>query len=457
MKVKLSVLLAVLCLRGGVARAEDLLAVYRDAVKSDASYLGVQASYEATRERIAQGQALNLPNVSVTGNAGFNRIDDRYQGATTLPQGNISYGSWGGALNLVQSLFRRSNDIVIDEAQLQVVQAAAQLAYAGQDLMVRVCQGYFDVLLARDNLVSVRAQKAAIAEQLAQAQRNFQVGTATITDTYDAKARYDLVVAQEIAGKNDVEVKRRALQLITGKVPGELHGLAGPVRLSPPQPADLEAWVKASYDSSLQVAAARAGLGLAGKEIDRLRYTGEATVDALAGAGYANQTNSNLGVAQHIFTGTVGLQLNYPLYTGGAITARVREAVANKTKAEMDLEGTRRTVAQAVRQSYLNVEAGLAEISALEQARASTQLSVDASKLGLQVGVRTQVDVLNAQQLLYSAERDLAKAYYTAIIDQLRLKASSGRLTEKDLERVNSLLSAKAREGVLLGEKPAVP
>jgi outer membrane protein len=323
-----------------------------------------------------------------------------------------------------------------------VAQAQSQLAQAGQDLMIRVAQSYFDVLLAEYELDTVKAQKVATAEQLAQAKRNFQVGTATITDTYDAQARYDLVVAQEITDTNEIEVRRSALQQIIGRAPGPLAKPEGQgkITLSAPEPNNMEAWVQAAYANSLQVAVAKANMDIAIKELDRNRAANYPTIDAVASAIYNTQNASQLGVGQTLTQAQVGVVLNYPLYQGGAISSRVREAIANKSKSEQDYENARRTVAQTVRQSFLAVNTGLAEIGALRQAVASNQLSVDATKLGQEVGVRTQVDVLNAQQLLYSAQRDLYRAYYVTIVGQLKLKQSVGRLTPVDLDNVNRLL-----------------
>jgi outer membrane protein len=425
----------------GSALADDLMSVYRDAVQQDPVYAGAKSAYTATKERLPQSRALFLPNINATANYQYNDINARYNGATSLIPGTYNYPSYGAGLNLSQPLFRPQNFSLYDQAQIQVAQAESQLAFSAQDLMQRVAQAYFDVLLSEYNLLTVRAQKAATAEQLAQAKRNFQVGTATITDTYDAQARFDLVNAQEITAVNDIEVRRRALQQIIGRLPGPLAKAQENIVLSAPEPNDMEAWVQAAYSNSLQVQVAKANVDLAIKEVERNRYAHYPTIDAVGTANYAGQTTAvGLGVGQNINTLTVGVQLNLPLYQGGALSSRVREAIANKSRSEEDYENARRTVAQNVRQSFLAVNTGLAEIEALKQAVASNRLSVDASKLGQEVGVRTQVDVLNAQQLLYSAQRDLARSYYTAVLAQIRLKQAVGRLTPVDLENVNRLL-----------------
>jgi outer membrane protein len=433
----------VLGLASGHAAADDLITVYREGLQSDPVFAAARSSYEASKEKLPQGRALFLPNVNITATANFNSAYYQYfNGATTLPPGSQNWPSWGAGLNITQPLLHLQNNAVYDQATLLVVQAQSQLAFAGQDLMIRVAQTYFDVLLGEYELETVKAQKVATAEQLAQAKRNFQVGTATITDTYDAQARYDLQVAAEITASNDIEVRRSALQQIIGRAPGPLAKPQGQgqITLSLPEPNDMEAWVQAAYANSLQVQIAKANLDIAAKEVDRNRAANYPTIDAVGSASYNGQNSSQFAVGQNISQAIIGLQLNYPLYQGGAITSRVREAIANKSKAEQDYENARRTVAQTVRQSFLAVRTGLGEIGALRQAVASNQLSVDATKLGQEVGVRTQVDVLNALGLLYTAQRDLYRAYYTTIVGQLKLKQAVGRLTPVDLENVNRLL-----------------
>ncbi|HZR02087.1 MAG TPA: TolC family outer membrane protein [Burkholderiales bacterium] len=435
----------------GSVYADDLISVYREAVVQDPVYSAQRAAYQATKERRVQARSLLLPNINATGNAGYNSLDTNFSGGNAAQvsafEGSRNYESYGAGVNITQPLFRRQNNVTYEQSGLQVTQAESQVALAGQDLMVRVAQAYFDVLTSEYDLVTVEAQKAAIAEQLAQAKRNFEVGTATITDTYDAQARYDLIVAQELATRNDIEVRRRALQQLTGRNPGPLNTLEVPVSLNPPAPNDMEKWVQAAYATNPQVRTAKAALDIANKEVDRNRFGHYPTVDAVGSLNYQSQGGSNFGnnIGQDVRSAAIGLQLAVPLYSGGAISSRVREAIANRTRAEQDLENARRSVAQATRQAFLAVNTGLSQINALQQAVNSNKLSVEASKLGQEVGVRTEVDVLNAQQLLYEAQRDLARAYYNAIVSQLRLKANVGRLTEADLENVNRLLAPPKR------------
>jgi len=306
---------------------------------------------------------------------------------------------------------------------------------------VRVAQAYFDVLAARDTLGLVRAQKAATSEQLAQAKRNFEVGTATITDTHEAQARFDLIVAQEIAAQNDLENKRRALQQVTGKEYAELTPLRADVKLAPPNPAEMQAWVDLAERQSYPVLIQDAGTEIAALEAKRNRAGHYPTLDLVATHGQSSQTGSELSsIGSDRTTSTIGLQLALPLFQGGAISSREREAAANHEKAKQDLENARRSSVLSTRQSYLSVINGIAQVRALEQALVSSQSALDSNKLGYEVGVRINIDVLNAQQQLFQTRRDLAVARYNTITSHLRLKAAAGSLKEEDLEEVNRAL-----------------
>jgi outer membrane protein len=307
--------------------------------------------------------------------------------------------------------------------------------------VIRSAQAYFDVLSAEDTLALVRAQKAAISEQLAQAKRNFEVGTATITDTHEAQARYDLNPAQEIAAQNDLEVKRRTLQQVTGKAYDRLSPLRGDVKLAPPSPDNMQTWVEIAERQSFPVQIQEAASEIAGLEIRRARAAHYPTVDLVASLGQTDQTGSTISATGSLATPTAsGLQVAVPLYQGGFLSSREREAGANFERSKQDLENARRTSALSSRQSYLGVINGIAQIRALEAALVSSQSALDSNKLGYEVGVRINIDVLNAQQQLFSTRRDLATARYNTITNYLRLKAAAGSLREEDLNEVNKAL-----------------
>jgi outer membrane protein len=420
----------------GPAAAADLAAIYRDSQVSDPVYQSARAQYLAAIEKLPQARAGYLPLLSGTASIFRNDVD---RSLST----DISYTTKTYAVTLAQPIFRLQNWIAITQAQQQVIQAEATLAGAQQDLGLRVAQAYFDVLLAQDNVALSGTQKSAISEQLAQAKRNFEVGTATIVDTLEAQARYDQSVAKEISDMNDLEVKRRALQVLLGKLPEGLTPLREPLGLAEPQPNDIEAWVKAASDSSLTIAVARANYEFNRQEVDRQRAGHLPTVDL--SASYARSDNPATSIPGVIGSasnaGAVGFTLSLPIFSGGLTQSRVREALANRERAEQDLESTERGVAQAVRTNFLNVTSGIAQVRALEQALASTQSQLDSTILGRDVGVRTSVDVLNAQQQVFQTRRDLQQARYNYLLSTLKLKAAAGVLAESDIDEVNRTLA----------------
>jgi len=305
-------------------------------------------------------------------------------------------------------------------------------------LALRVARAYFDVLLAQDDVELAAAQKAAISEQLEQAKRNFEVGTATITDTHEAQSRFDLISAQEIAAQSNLEVKKRVLQQLTNSMPDNLRRLGGQFELDMPQPADVEKWVDDAHAHNLQIAIAQAAAELADKEVDRNRGGHYPTLDLVA--SYA-QSNSNLfGIGTDSRVTAVGVQLNVPLFEGGAVQSKWREAEANRERARSDLESANRTAALQTRQAYLGVVNGIAQVKALQAALKSSESLLESSKLGQEVGVRTNLDVLNAQQQLYSTRRDLYQAEYNYLLSQLQLKAAVGSIAEEDVVAINHAL-----------------
>jgi len=424
----------------GPAGAADLLEVFRLGLNNDAAYASARAAWQAAQEKLPQGRALLLPSATLSGNTNWNDRDLRVRDGTSS---QTQFNSNNLTASVTQPIFRAQNMVQYDQAKIQVAQADATFSAALQDLVLRVAQAYFDILLAQDNVELVGAQKAAIAEQLAQAKRNFEVGTATITDTHEAQARYDLVTAQEIAAINDLESRKRALQQIIGGASPPVSSLGPRFTLASPEPATMDAWVDDSIANSLQVAIQKATEEFAAKEVERNRAAHYPTLDAVA--SYSESANGGGIQAGNIGTDsttkTIGLQLSLPIYQGGAVDSRVREALANLDKARQDLENTRRSVALTTRQAFLGVTSGIAQVRALESAVVSSQSQLDSTRLGQEVGVRTGVDVLNAQQQLFSARRDLAQARYNYILNSLRLRAAAGRLAEEDLARVSQWLA----------------
>lgn len=429
------------CTATQTSHAADLLSIYREAQTADTVYASSRASYLAGREKLPQGLAGLLPAVTLSGNTQFNDRDLQFRGPTSPSSGVTSFNSNSVNVTATQPLFRFQNWITYQQAKNQVSQAEAIFLQANQDLIVRVAQAYFDVLLAENNVTLAAAQKAAFAEQLAQAKRNFEVGTATITDANDAQARHDLAISQEIAAQNDLEIKREAVRLIIGRLPPELAKLSA--RFVPvfPSPNNMDAWVDQSTLSSLQVKIAQATLDIASQDVSKNRGGHLPTLDAVAAysdAGTGSGTQGGVGFDST--TRYIGLQLALPIYLGGLINSKVREALANEEKARQDLENTKRTVGLNTRAAFLGTTNGVAQLNALQTALISSQSSLDSTKLGQEVGVRTQVDVLNATQQLISTRRDYAQAIYTYAINVLKLKSAAGTLAEDDVAYVNQWL-----------------
>ncbi len=422
--------------------AADLLQVYREALVNDPQYIAARAVAEAGREKLPQGLAGLLPVISGTANTVGNRNSYSYSSDPGTQNFDRRYNSHGWSLNLTQPLFRWQNFVQYGQAKWQVAQTEANFAQAAQDLILRVAQAYFDVLYAQENLVAIRANKAAIAQQLELAKKSFEVGTVTITDTHEAQSRYDLASAQEIAAESDLEVRRYALRVLVGKDPGALNRLREPADLNPPQPARMDKWVDAAETGNFTVQSQEAAAEVAEMEIERNRAGHYPTVDIVANYGNTQSILSPTAPGHMEATPrNVGLQLNIPIFQGGYVNSKTREAIANRDAARAGLDNARRAAALSARQSYLGVVNGLAQVRALEAALISSTSALESNKLGYDVGVRINIDVLNAENQVYVTRRDLAKARFDTLVAQLRLKSAVGTLSETDLQQINLLFT----------------
>lgn len=417
--------------------AADLMQVYRDALETDQLFAVARGNLDAGREKAPQGLSGLLPSMSLSGNTIWNDNETEFRSSPAV-KSSKQYNTHGYQLSLSQPLFRWQNWVAYDQSKMQVVQAEANFVQARQDLILRVAQAYFDVLYAAENLTAVRGNKSAITQQLELAKKSFEVGTSTITDTHEAQARYDLAVAQEIAAESDLDVKRRTLQAILGKEPGALAALRKNAELSPPQPNDMNQWVAAAEKDSINVQVQQAVADIAAREMDRQRAGHYPTVDLVANYG-SSKSYSTGGMVDTDYK-NVGVQINIPLFQGGLVVSKQREAAANRMAAQAGLENARRSSALAARQYYLGVANGLAQVRALQAALVSSQSALESNKLGYEVGVRINIDVLNAENQVYVTKRDLAKATFDTLMAQLRLKAATGALGEEDVAQINALL-----------------
>jgi len=420
------------------APAQNLVTLFDAAKGYDAAYKSAQSLYTANLAKADQAIAALLPTAGLSTTANKTTVD-LLSGA--LAGQSKSFSSVSANLSAVQPLYRPANLATYRQGLKQAELAAAQLKAAEQELIVRVSQAYFDVLSSRDSLAFVQAQKTAVAEQLAAAKRNFEVGTSTITDTREAQARYDLVLAQEIAADNDLRVKKMALDLLVGNSNTEPKSLVLPVQLQAPQPADINTWVMQSAELHPSIAQARVALDIAKFEIEKAEAGHKPTLDLSIGYAPTRYKDGYTSTQVDTNATSMNLSLNVPLFAGFATQNRIKETVALEDKARADVETAERSVAQATRTAYLGLQSGLGQVNALAAAEASSQSALDANLLGYKVGVRINIDVLNSQSQLYQTKRDLAKARYDVLVGQLKLRQANGSLKAEDLQAVNALLA----------------
>jgi outer membrane protein len=419
------------------ARAQSLVDLFELARGYDATYQSAKSQYDANLAKAEQARAAILPSANLSASA------SRAQVENTNPSVDRSYSQQSATLSASQPLYRPANFASYAQGKKSVESAQAQLTLAGQDLILRLSQAYFDVLAAQDTLTFVQAQKAAVAEQLASAKRNFEVGTSTITDSREAQARFDLVTAQEIAADNDLRVKRLALDTLVGKTDTQPKPLATPVVLPALQPDNVTLWVDQAEEASPSINLARTNLELAKLETTKAEAGHMPTLDLTA--SYNVTRNPSGGSASTVSSrsnsASLGLALNVPLFAGFATQNRIKETLSLEEKARTDLEAARRAVAQGTRTAFFGVISGLGQVKALQAAEASSQSALDANKLGYQVGVRINIDVLNTQSQLFQTKRDLAQARYNVLLGNLKLRQANGTLRLEDLQMVNGVLA----------------
>jgi len=422
-----------------LAQAQSLVDLYASARAFDANYLSARLLYEANLARADQTRASILPTAGLSAAATRTDLTINPPPVNGL---NRAFNNQTATLSASQPLYRPGNWATYEQGKKQLDQARSLLDTAEQDLIVRTSQAYFDVLASQDSLTFVKAQKAAVAEQLASAQRNFEVGTATITDSREAQARFDLVLAQEIAAENDLRVKKLALDQLVGKAETQPRGLAAPLVLPTVVPVDVNAWVLQSEAVHPGIRLAQSNFDIARLEVDKAEAGHKPTLDLVAsynGSRNPSGTITNPSGSRST-SAAVGLNFNLPLFAGYATQNRVRETLSLSDKARTDLEGARRNVALSTRTAFFGLVSGQGQVKALEAAERSSQSALDANKLGYQVGVRINIDVLNSQSQLFQTKRDLARARYDVLVGGLRLRQASGTLTPDDLQAINGLL-----------------
>ena len=441
-KIKNLVALLMLC-AAPLVQAEDLMEVYEIARQNDPQIRAAEAAYRAALEATPQARSFLLPQVN-----GSYRVSDQQQTISDstnpfVPDGSTDSETDGWTLRLDQSIYNHQYWVQLAQAGDTVAQAEAELAAARQNLFIRAAEAYFAVLAAEDTLRFARAEKEAIARQLEQTERRFEVGLIAITDVKESQAQYDLAVAAEIEATNLLDNARESLQVLTGRYLENLAPLGEHLELARPEPMDIEAWEEQALEQNLSLRAVRFATEQARREIQRQRAGHYPTFDLVATYGETDNSGVRFGTSTGDYTAedtVISVQANLPIFSGGRTTSLTSEARSLFQQAQENLEQQRRETSRLTRASYLNVLSDISRVNALEQALISTRTAAEATQAGFEVGTRTSVDVLLALRETYGAERDYASARYTYIQNTLRLKQAAGTLSREDLEAVNAWL-----------------
>jgi outer membrane protein len=433
-----TLLLSATLLTPATVSASDLLDVYQLSLKNDPRLSAVHAQYNAAIEVKPQARALVLPLVSAVGNVDRNRDKIIDTNTAAFTPGTTHYNSKSYGLSLNQTLFDWGVFSQLRQADASVAAAQAQLTAAEQDQIVRVADRYFDVLAANDDLRTAQAEKTSIASQLDRSRKRFEVGFSPVLDVQEAQARYDLTVAQEINAQRLLRSAREALREVTGRLPDTLAGLQVEIPLEGPQPLDSEQWVQTASTQNLDLVGRRIQADIAKEDIKQQTGGHYPSLSLVGSYGYSDQLQAPFGREEE--TGAIGLQLAVPLYAGGAVQSRVKQAQYTYEQRLAELDQSQRQVAHSTRDAYDGVVAGISQVQALGQAVKSNQAALDTTEAGFRVGTRTAVDTLDARSALYRAERDYARSRYDYLLNVLRLKQAAGQLNVEDLKKVNQLL-----------------
>lgn len=455
----LAIAAALGCAHAATAQAENLMDAYRQALQSDPVLKQAEAQQRIGQAGAAISLAPLLPqingSVSLNDNHGTQgpALVDNPNGTTQIvDQVGTGGRSRSQSVGLNQTLFDLGQFEDWRASKASARSTEAQYVAAQQDLILRVAQAYFIVLTDEDQLKFAEANEASLKKQLDQAQAKYDVGFAAITDVADAKAQHDAAVAQVISARNTLFNDREALAQITGRAPGALETLTDNLPLNPPQPDNMDEWVKTALASNPSLQAQRDLAESAQHSVTAAHAAHLPTLGASVSysrdaswGGVANNLRNTSGLPSGLIdshsSGTaVGLVLNVPLFQGGGIIARERQAIAQRDQSNDVLEQNRRTVVSNTRNAFNAIEAGISSVEAQKAAVESAKTALDATQAGYQIGTRTIVDLLIAQQNYFQAQSGYSQARHAFVINQLNLKYAAGTLSVKDLEAVNTLL-----------------
>lgn len=419
----------------GFANAENLLDIYRQAQEKDPQLLESKAQRDAAFERINEAQAANLPQINLGADLNYQKTnqDDKQTAGTA-----------GASLGLSQAIYRRSNWINSDISEKQATQTDVAYNYEKQSLIVRTSDAYFSVLAAKDTLEYVNANLDALKRQLDETQQRYNVGMTAITDVHEAKAAYDLASADVITAENNLTNSYEGLRQLTGSEHKQLD-LLDTKRFTPVALGEnSDSWMKLAEENNLQLHQQRIAKDIAKQQIDLAQTGNDPTLDlgANLGSTYTDYKNSGAGYDDGTLnSGNIGFKFNLPLYTGGAVDSRVKQAQFNYVSASEALEKSHRSIQADLYRNYNDVNAAIGTVRAYQQSVISAESALTATRAGYEVGTRTIVDLLDATRKLYSAKQQLSAARYDYILKRLQLKQIAGNLQEQDLVEVNSGLS----------------
>jgi outer membrane protein len=418
--------------------AEDLVQVFNLSLKSDPQLLAEAASQLAVGELDDQATANFLPQVDLAANTGQNWLDQSAQNFG----GKTKFNSHGYTLSLVQPIYRRQNYVQKDQADIAIEGAAASYTVVEQSLIVRVADRYFEVLGTEDDLSFALAEREAIAKQLEQMQQRFDVGMATITDVTEAQAAFDIANAAVIAAENALANSKESLRETVGTYIDDLAPLLGDSPLVTPEPADINQWSQTALSQNPALMVAGSNVDSAGQNIELQKSDHYPSLDLVAQKNFDSQSDSNFTGSSKTHQESISLQFNLPIYAGGSVLSRTREASHRLDQAMQNEEEQRRFVTRQTREAYNGVLSGISRVKALKQAVVSNEKALESTQAGYEVGTRTTVDVLNARRNLFSARRDYARSRYEYILNTLRLKQAAGIVSVDDLVQINSWLGA---------------
>jgi outer membrane protein len=455
--LKLALLLLV---AAGAAEAKDLLGVYDDALHNDPVIRQADANRLAARESRPQALSALLPQLNATAGGTrdhssgfqsqlFETAAGVIQPVRTADQIDNTIQQW--ALNLRQNVFSWSNWMALKAANSTVAEAEATYQAAEQSLILRVSQAYFAVLTADDTLEADQAALEAIARQLDQANKRFEVGLIAITDVEDAKAARDSAAAAVIADKRTLATAEYQLQEITGQKYDRLAKPGSDMPLLSPEPASEERWVNTSLEQNPSLISSRLAADVARENVRVAQGGHFPTLDLVAGRSY-DYTSSDQTFDGERFSNVdskvndrqIGLQFTLPLFSGGFVSSKARQAQYQWIAAKEGVVQTSRATERQARDAYLGVISGIARVQSLRQALESNQTALRATEAGYEVGTRTSVDVLTSRRNLVQAQTNYAVARYDYIVSVLQLRLAAGTLDRTELNQINSWLTTTA-------------